>query len=50
MKSDKVVRIDARLTVKEKETLLKIARSKGCTGITGFLRLLVKAKNIRIES
>ena len=49
MNSKKTVRIDARLTVKEKEALWKLARSKGCEGITAFLRMLVKAKKIDIR-
>jgi len=49
MKEEKTVRIDARLTVKEKEVLLKLARSKGCEGVTAFLRMLVKAKKIDIK-
>ncbi len=48
MSTDKV-RIDARLKKQEKEKLLRIAKSKGCEGITAFLRLLIKAKKIDIE-
>jgi hypothetical protein len=49
MNTNKTVRVDARLTVKEKEALLKLARSKGCEGITAFLRMLVRAKKVSIE-
>jgi len=49
MKEEKTVRIDARLTAKEKEILLKLARSKGCEGVTAFLRMLVKAKKVDIR-
>ena len=46
---DDKVRIDARLKKKEKDKLLRIAKSKGCKGITALLRLLIKAKKIEIE-
>jgi hypothetical protein len=49
MSTEKKARIDARLTKQEKDKLLKIAKSKGCEGITAFLRLLIKAKKIEIE-
>ena len=48
MSTDKV-RVDVRLKKQEKEKLLRIAKSKGCEGITAFLRLLIKAKKIDIE-
>ncbi len=48
MSTDKV-RVDVRLKKQEKEKLLSIAKSKGCEGITAFLRLLIKAKKIEIE-
>ena len=50
MKEEKTYRIDARLTPKEKEALLKLGSSQGCKGITAFLRLLAKAKKINIET
>ncbi len=46
---DDKVRVDVRLKKQEKEKLLRIAKSKGCEGITAFLRLLIKAKKIDIE-
>ncbi len=49
MSTEDNVRIDARLKKQEKDKLLRIAKSKGCTGITAFLRLLIKAKKIEIE-
>jgi len=49
MSINKTVRVDARLTIKEKEALLKLARSKGCEGITAFLRMLVRANKVNIE-
>ncbi len=49
MRTEKTVRIDARLKKSEKEKLLKLARSKGSSGITGLLRLLAKAKQVKIE-
>ncbi len=49
MRTEKNVRIDARLKESEKDKLLKLAKSKGCEGITAFLRLLVKAKKIDIK-
>jgi hypothetical protein len=50
MNTERTVRVDARLTEKEKKAILKLAKDKGCEGITGLLRLLSKAKNVRIES
>ncbi len=49
MSTEDKVRVDVRLTKQEKEKLLRIARSKGCEGITAFLRLLIRAKKINIE-
>ena len=49
MSTEDKVRVDVRLTKKEKDKLLRIARSKGCKGLTAFLRLLIKAKKIEIE-
>ena len=49
MNAERTVRVDARLTVKEKKALLKLATEKGCEGITGLLRLLAKSKKVDIE-
>ncbi len=49
MSTEKKVRVDVRLKKQEKDKLLKIARSKGCEGITAFLRLLISAKKINRE-
>ncbi len=49
MKAEESVRIDVRLKKQEKDKLLRLARSKGCEGITAFLRMLVKAKKIDIK-
>lgn len=49
MKNKKESRVDARLTGPEKESLLRLARKKGCDGITSLLRLLAKAKEVKIE-
>jgi len=49
MVTERIVRIDARLKESEKNKLQKLAKSKGCEGITAFLRLLVKAKKIDIR-
>ena len=49
MNTERTVRVDARLTPKEKTAILKLARSKGCEGITAFLKLLAKAKKVHIE-
>ncbi len=49
MTTENKVRVDVRLTKQEKDKLLKIAKSKGCKGITALLRLLIKAKKIEIE-
>ncbi len=49
MKAEKTVRIDVRLKEQEKDKLLMLARSKGCEGVTAFLRMIVKAKKIDIK-
>jgi hypothetical protein len=49
MSIERTVRVDARLTVKEKKAILKLAKEKGCEGITGLLKLLANAKKVNIE-
>ncbi len=49
MSTEKTVRIDVRLKESEKDKLIKLAKSKGCEGVTAFLRMLVKAKKIDIK-
>jgi hypothetical protein len=40
--------INAKLSKKEKLSLLTLAKAKGCEGITGFLKLLASAKEVKI--
>lgn len=49
MSDKKTERIDIRLSKEEKEKLLKLAKSKGCEGITQLMRLIGTAKNVKIE-
>jgi len=41
--------IVARVTEAEKKKLIALAKSKGCDGWTGFVRLLAYAKEINIK-
>jgi hypothetical protein len=40
--------INARLKLTEKLALIALAKDKGAEGITGLLKLLAKAKEVRI--
>lgn len=40
--------INARLKLTEKTALITLAKNKGCEGITGLLKLLAVAKEIKI--
>jgi hypothetical protein len=40
--------INARITLPEKLALIALAKAKGAKGITGLLKLLAKAKEVRI--
>jgi hypothetical protein len=42
--------IIARVSDNEKKKLLALARSKGCDGWTGFVRLLAYAKDVSIKT
>lgn len=42
-------RVDVRLTESEKKSLLRLARKKGCEGLTALLRLLARAKETIIK-
>ncbi len=42
------VQINAKITLAEKTALIKLAKDKGAEGITGLLRMLAKAKEVRI--
>ena len=49
MKLKSTERIEARVTKHEKKALIRLVKEKGCTGITGLLKLLAKAKKVIIE-
>jgi hypothetical protein len=40
--------INARIKLSEKTALITLAKSKGAEGITGLLKLLAKAREVRI--
>lgn len=40
--------INARIELTEKTALIALAKDKGTKGITGLLKLLAKAKEVRI--
>ena len=40
----------AKVNESEKQSLLQLARTKGCEGWTAFVRLLAHAKKVKIES
>ncbi len=40
--------INAKITKKEKASILELAKAKGCEGITGLLKMLAKAKEVKI--
>lgn len=42
-------RVEARVTKQQKQSLSALARKKGCTGMTGLLKLLAKAKKVEIK-
>lgn len=45
----KQIQINCRILVSDKLILIKLAKSKGAEGITGLLKLLAKAKEVRIK-
>ncbi len=42
--------INVKLLLSEKMVLLKIAKSKGVGGVTGLLKLIASAKEVKIKS
>jgi hypothetical protein len=42
------IQVSAKITLREKQALLSLARSKGAEGLTGLLRMLAKAKEVGI--
>lgn len=49
MVKDDQEHISLKLSKEEKENLLRLARKKGCEGLTQFFRMLSKAKKIEID-
>lgn len=47
-KGDLTARIDVRLSQKDKNKLIKLAKAKGTDSITGLLRLMARAKKVEI--
>ena len=48
-KKEKEARIEARVSAEKKKSLIELARRKGCAGLTGLLKLLAKARDVKIE-
>jgi hypothetical protein len=42
------VQINAKLSKEEKASILTLAKAKGCEGVTGLLKLLANAKEVKI--
>lgn len=49
-KNKKEIQVVARVSEKEKQKLLNLARSKGCEGWTAFVKMLAYAKEVVIKS
>jgi len=49
MEQDKESRISVRVMESEKQSLIALAKQKGCSGLTGLLKLLAKAKEVIIK-
>jgi uncharacterized protein (DUF1778 family) len=49
MEQDKESRISVRVMESEKQSLITLAKQKGCSGLTGLLKLLAKAKEVIIK-
>jgi|TARA_B100000315_G_scaffold43203_1_gene38138 hypothetical protein len=49
MDQDKESQISVRVTESEKQSLIALAKQKGCNGLTGLLRLLARAKEVIIK-
>ena len=49
-KEKKELQVVARVSQKEKNKLLDLARSKGCEGWTAFVKMLAYAKEVIIKS
>ncbi len=48
-RSNPVIQVSAKLTVTEKRELYSLIKSKGCDGLTSFLRLLAKSERVEIK-
>lgn len=48
-KKEKIRQVSVRLADSDKMKLEKLAKEKGCDGLTGLLRLMAKAKGVDIN-
>jgi hypothetical protein len=46
---EKEVQVNARLKLKEKLAIIKLAKNKGAEGLTGLLKMLAVAKDVQIK-
>ncbi len=46
---EKQTQVNARLSVSDKLILITLAKSKGVEGITGLLKLLARAQEVKIK-
>jgi len=45
---DQIAQVNSKLKKWEKDNILKLAKAKGCEGITGLLKMLAVAKEVKI--
>ncbi len=43
------IQVSAKLTLTEKGALYSLIKAKGCDGLTGFLKMLSKAREVEIR-
>ncbi len=47
-RTNPITQVSAKIRLDEKTALFKLIKSKGCDGLTSFLRLLAKAERVEI--
>lgn len=47
-KFNPICQVNAKISLNEKLALYALIKSKGCDGLTGFLKMLAKAKEVQI--
>ena len=48
IEANPVIQISAKVKLSEKTALYTLIKSKGCDGLTGFLKMLASAKEVQI--